>query len=191
MGYNSNMQKHVKDIFSDSQIDYINQHITEELSKREVYIWDEHRTGEKFPEAVFMDKTKYINNVSLGKIILELKLTDDIKETLVALAKNNGFDVDFFDATYTEYASKYGRPNLEAHKDYQNFCLIDYQLDSNTSWPLYIEDQEYDLKNNEGIIFVPSQLIHGRIEKEFADNEVVKMIFFDMKFKNEGDIKND
>lgn len=179
------MQKHVSNIFSEEQINYLKNYISDELSKRTVYVWDEHKTKETFPEEIFMDPSRYLNNVSLGKIILELKLRQDIKDRVVEVARSAGFDVEFFDATYTEYSSKYGRPNLESHTDFQHFCLMDYQLEANTSWPLYIEDQTYDLKDNDSIIFIPSKLVHGRIDKEFEDTDVVKMIFFDMTFNSE------
>lgn len=190
MRYNSIMQKHVSNVFSEEQIAYLNSYISDELSKRTVYVWDEHKTRETFPEEVFMDTSKYLNNVSLGKILLELKVRQDIKDRVVEIAKDNGFDVEYFDATYTEYSAKYGRPNLESHTDFQHFCLMDYQLEANISWPLYIEDITYDLKDNEAITFIPSELVHGRIDKEFEDGDVVKMIFFNMTFKNEtGDRK--
>lgn len=183
------MKTLIKDLFLKEEVEQLSILLDMEKAKRELVVWDEF-SGEPFPQAEVDDSSKYIQNISLGKIMFNFEVPENIKSKLEKIARDAGFDVDFFCATYTEYCGKYGDPVLQPHKDKMNFCLIDYQLDANTSWPLYADDDQYDLQNNEALMFLPAQSIHGRIFKRFTDEEVIKMIFFDMKFRNEDEKHN-
>jgi hypothetical protein len=80
---------------------------------------------------------------------------------------------------YVEYNCKYGEPNLPAHFDRDDGDLIiNYQLDSNTSWEIGVGLKKYDLKDNSAIAFNGNTNIHWRTHKYFKDEEYVKMIFF-------------
>ena len=184
MLYNGSMKKHIKNLFSSQEVEQLSKLIDYEKSKRTIFVWDEF-AGEPFPQDVINDESQYIHNVSLGKIRFNFEVPKNIIDKLNNVAKENELDATYFCATYTEYSGKYGRPNLLPHKDNMNFCLIDYQLFANTSWPLNIDDVEYDLLDNEAIAFLPAQLTHGRIDREFTDNDIVKMIFFDMKLNSD------
>ena len=182
--YNSSMTQHIKSLFDAEEVALIEQIVNDEKSRRKVYVWDEF-SGQQFPQGIMDDSEYMVQNVSLGKIMFNLSLPDLIRSKLVDVAKAGGFDVNYFCATYTEYSAEYGKPVLTPHKDMQNFCLIDYQLDANTSWPLFVEDDTFDLEVNDGLMFLPSKMMHGRPDKVFTDGEYVKMIFFDMKLVNE------
>jgi hypothetical protein len=182
--YNSNMAEQIKNLFDIEEAEYLKKLIDDEKAKRTVFVWDEFG-GDQFPQEMMDSAEHMVQNVSLGKIMFNLSIPDSLKDKLVGVAKYMGYDVEYFCATYTEYSRDYGSPVLTPHKDKQNFCLIDYQLDANTSWPLFVEEQIFDLSNNDGLIFLPSQMVHGRPEKVFLDKEFVKMIFFDMKLVNE------
>lgn len=181
--YNISMIEHIKNLFEPEEKAQIARLIEDEKAKRKLFVWNEF-AGEKFPQEIIDDSDYMIQNISLGKIMFNITIPESIKEKLVKTAKYLGADVGYFCATYTEYSGKYGKPVLTPHKDRQDFCLIDYQLDANTSWPLYIDDQEYDLSNNDGLIFFPARSTHGRIEKDFTNDDYVKMIFFDMQVLN-------
>lgn len=80
---------------------------------------------------------------------------------------------------YVEYNCKYGEPNLPPHFDRDDGDLIiNYQLDSNTSWEIGVGLKKYDLKDNSAIAFNGNTNIHWRTHKYFKDEEYVKMIFF-------------
>jgi hypothetical protein len=178
------MKTHIVDMFSELEIQQISEIINHEKLTKKVFVWNEF-AGEPFPQDIVDDKSMYIQNVSLGKIMINnLELPQSIINKINSVAAENGIDADFFCATYTEYSGEYGAPSLTPHKDNMDFLLIDYQIDANTSWPIYVEDTEYDLANNDAVMFLPGRMIHGRIDKEFTNKEYVKMIFFDMKLRD-------
>lgn len=85
--------------------------------------------------------------------------------------------------TYVEYSNLYGRPNLPPHFDADdNDLIINMQIDANTVWPLGLNLDVYELKNNSALIFNANKEIHWRTHKEFKDGEYVKMMF--MRFGN-------
>ena len=90
---------------------------------------------------------------------------------------------------YVEYNCKYGEPNLPAHFDRDDGDLIiNYQLESNTSWEIGVGLKKYDLKDNSAIAFNGNTNIHWRTHKYFKDEEYLKMIFF--RFHNPANPSN-
>lgn len=80
---------------------------------------------------------------------------------------------------YVEYNNKYGEPHLPPHYDGDyNDLIIDYQLSSNTEWPLGVNLQSIPLEDNSALMFNANTNIHWRPHKTFKDGEYVKMIFF-------------
>lgn len=184
MGYNSIMNKQIKNLFDKEDIDLLSGIIESEIAKRELFVWDE-MSGASFPQKEVDGPGYIIQNVSLGKVFFDLMVPESIGNKLVSTAKDFGFDAAYFRATYTEYSKKYGKPTLNPHTDKKDFLLIDYQLDANAEWELFIEDEHYNLSNNDALIFLPFRMTHGRIEKEFIDDEYVKMIFFYLTLNGE------
>lgn len=178
------MKKLITDLFSAEEAAMLSALIETEKQSRKLFTWDEFG-GDPYPQEIMDDSSYYINNKSLGKIMFNFTLPQVFIDKLNSLMVSLGLDAEYFCSTYTEYSSKYGNPVLQPHKDRMNFCLVDYQLEANTSWPLCIDDEEYDLNDNEAIAFLPAQLTHSRVEKTFIGDDCVKMIFFDMKFRNE------
>lgn len=87
---------------------------------------------------------------------------------------------------YVEYSAKYGEPNLRPHFDGDyNELIIDYQLESNTPWPIGVNLELYPLQDNEATIFNPNTNIHWRPRKDFQSGEYVRMLFFRF-FKSTG-----
>jgi len=82
-----------------------------------------------------------------------------------------------------EYAKQYGDPHLPPHFDGDSTdFIIDYQLESNTTWPIGVDKSIHELKDNDAVGFNPNKNIHWRPEKTFLPGEYVKMMFF--RFKN-------
>jgi len=80
--------------------------------------------------------------------------------------------------TYVEYSNLYGKPNLPTHFDVDNNDLIiNIQIESNTVWPLGLNLDIYELKNNSALIFNANKEVHWRTHKEFKDGEYVRMMF--------------
>lgn len=61
---------------------------------------------------------------------------------------------------------------------------FDYQLKSNTSWPLFVEEKEFELKDNQALTFSGTHQIHWRSKKEFVPGEFIDMIFCHLYLPN-------
>lgn len=80
---------------------------------------------------------------------------------------------------YAEYSGKYGKSELRPHYDGGNSTyLIDYQIASNTSWGIGIEDTVYEIKDNQALALSPVTQLHWRPVKDFREDEYVAMLFF-------------
>lgn len=78
-----------------------------------------------------------------------------------------------------EYNAKYGVPNLLPHYDGDWTDLIfDFQLSSNTDWPLGVELGIYPLEDNSAIVFNPNKALHWRPAKTFQGDEYIRLVFF-------------
>jgi hypothetical protein len=94
------------------------------------------------------------------------------------IASDMGTSLDMSGITYVEYSNLYGEPNLPPHFDRDdNDLIINMQLDANTVWPLGLNLDVYELKNNSALVFNPNKEIHWRTNKEFKDGEYVRMLF--------------
>jgi hypothetical protein len=98
----------------------------------------------------------------------------------------SGKDLSFANKIYVEYSNQYGAPNLPPHFDGDSSDLIiNFQLQSNTSWDIGLDLTLYSLQDNSALVFNGNEYIHWRPHKVFNDGEYVKMIFF--RFQ---DVKN-
>jgi hypothetical protein len=89
------------------------------------------------------------------------------------------FDLSLNGASYVDYSAKYGTPNLPPHFDGDGTdIIINYQLKSNTSWDIGLNESVYKIEDNCALIFNPNESIHWRTKKIFEPGESVRMIFF-------------
>jgi hypothetical protein len=152
---------------------------------------------EKFNEIINSHKDIDINpDKALGRtLLLYFDLPQDTKEKITKICSDLlGIDLTFTHVGYAEYNNLYGNPNLPPHFDGDNNILVvDYQLESNTSWNLGVDLQSYDLQDNSALIFNANEHIHWRPHKIFKDGEYIKMLFFrfyDAKNKSDYSHKN-
>ena len=76
------------------------------------------------------------------------------------------------------YSKEYGVPNLPPHFDGDDTeMLFNYQIDSNTSWPLGYGTKSFIMKDNDVLMLQPNKKPHWRPKKEFQDGEYVTMLF--------------
>lgn len=61
---------------------------------------------------------------------------------------------------------------------------FDYQIKSNTSWPLVVEDREMTLSDNQALTFSGTHQVHWRTNKTFNDGEFIDMIFCHLHLPN-------
>jgi hypothetical protein len=124
-----------------------------------------------------------INNKSLGKIIIDITGSDipeDIVKTIQDKVPSEWGIGKPLSLAYTEYAVAYGKPELVMHRDRADNLLVDYQLESNTQWPLQLDEDKrlVTLSDNDALVFEPYNQLHGRPEKQFKGDEFVTMLFF-------------
>lgn len=99
------------------------------------------------------------------------KLNDVVKEV-------TDLPLQIRSATYVEYNSLYGKPNLPPHLDADtNDLILNIQIESNTDWAIGLNLKAYDIKDNSALVFNPNKEIHWRAHKEFKDGEYVRMLF--------------
>lgn len=116
----------------------------------------------------------------LGRILYTVPIPDEINEAIEQRVERLvGRKLDAISASFAEYSSKYGQPNLPPHFDGDtNSLIIDYQYKGNTSWGLGVDTTLFDMENNKAIIFNPNEYPHWRPHKIFEEGEVITMIFF-------------
>jgi hypothetical protein len=125
-----------------------------------------------------LDSSDFIR-VEDGRIQLELfPLPKNIEKEFSKSISSVYGKHSLIGSVYCEYNTKYGLMNLPMHMDRNkdNLCF-DYQILSNVSWPLIIEDSDYTLEDNSAITMRPKIQNHGRKNVEFEDGSFVKMLF--------------
>lgn len=161
------MIQKINNLFSDSELKYIHDSI---------------------------ESSNFKEDNSLGRIIIPnlsikkspLKTTNPIIDKVNKIVNNfSNLELSLSSTTYAEYSSKYGQPNLPPHFDADDSkVIVNFQLESNTSWKLGLNLELYSLENNSALIFNPNTNIHWRPIKNFNKDEYVKLIFFRFYYPN-------
>ena len=80
---------------------------------------------------------------------------------------------------FTREDGSISEPRLVPH--YDGFpeprFTFDYQIRSNTPWPLFVEEEEFVLNDNQALTFSGTHQIHWRSKKNFNPGEFIDMIF--------------
>lgn len=124
-------------------------------------------------------KSPNLIRVEEGRIQLELfPLPRTIEKEFSKLITKDYGKHSLVGVVYCQYNTKYGKMSLPIHmdKNKDNLCF-DYQISSNVSWPLIIENQEYLVSDNSAITMRPKIQSHGRPVLEFEDGSFVNMLF--------------
>jgi hypothetical protein len=146
-------------------------------------------------------QTEKVGDENLGRVVYTVSLTDSLAESIHQRIQNiTGHSLPpLSSATFVDYDSRYGQPNLPPHFDGDNNgVIVDYQYKSNTSWGLGVNTTVYEMQDNKAVIFNPNQYPHWRPHKTFQDGEYVTMVFFrfshdsidysDMRFSQDHEI---
>lgn len=161
----------VNNIFSKSELDFF----TQRINSLEIPLYDD--GSYIYDESHDPSISKYLGRIQTGSLFIEIPIS--IREKLNKIANDNlDFENDLSGITYVEYNSIYGTPDLPPHYDGDNNDLIiNCQLFSNTSWPVGIGLNTYELEDNSALVFNGNTNIHWRPHKKFKDGEFLKMIF--------------
>lgn len=153
----------IENAFTDEQIAYLNDKISS-----------------------MMDRMVYNNDPKRGRDDLQLWDQNgnygEFDQTIIDKVLSyfeEGYSV--YHVTFSDYNNNHINPNLPPHSDpnYPDTSLtFDYQLKTDVDWQFCIDDQCFNMKNNEAIIFDPKNSRHYRPELEFKSGESVKIVFF-------------
>lgn len=109
------------------------------------------------------------------------KIVQKITKIANELLEDGSESVNLTEVQYTEYSGDMkGNPSLGIHFDGGKDCnmILDYQLESNISWGIGIDEDVYTLKDNELLLLNPVTKIHYRPNKKFNSGDLTRMIFF-------------
>ena len=173
------MDRLFKALFMEKEIEEIKKEIEDKISRSTKIIMSDQKVVERKP------LTQYVYT-SLGRSdFFDIDLSQQIIDKLNYIANNwnpkKYSNVELKEIQYTEYNKDLGsNPSLSIHTDFGNESdlLIDYQLDSNTLWAIGVEEDVWELNNNDSLILNQRSYLHYRPIKDFNDKEFVKMIFF-------------
>lgn len=121
-----------------------------------------------------------LDEPQLGRTRYDLvSLPEPIKEKVQGIAKSINENLEFDFAYYVEYSSAYGEPCLPVHTDsVHSKLVIDYQLESNINWSIYVDGNQFNLKDNDSLTINVNSQAHWRPQRRFSDGESLKMVFF-------------
>jgi len=130
---------------------------------------------------------------SMSRVQIEFAIPENIKEKLLALAKQfvDDKDLELTHYQYLDYFGKYGKgnsPNLPPHLDVENYYTkvsIDYQMSSNIDWAIVVENDKFYLKDGEILVFEASERIHWRDPIVLKENDRCEVIVFHFSNKFE------
>ena len=115
-------------------------------------------------------------------------LSEDIKLKITNLINKN-LNEEFVLRHYSivRYSNKYGyKAKLFPHYDTRpdEMFVFDLQLKTNEDWGIIVEGKQFNLNDNEALIFSGTQQMHWREKKDLPDSAEINMIFFWFSHKN-------
>lgn len=118
----------------------------------------------------------------------EKDVLDEIKD---GLEKIVGHPVNKPGVLFARYTKDSGyRPRLRPHADRaikHPSVTATLELDTTLDWDIYINDDNFNLKNNEILVFSGSNDIHWRPDAEFDDNDYFDVIICQTSLDKEDD----
>jgi hypothetical protein len=175
------VEKFLNKIFTEDEIALIEKSIAEQIASRELVEWDDQVDGEYIHNSKIVKIQKNLGRFGAEGIILPDNINRKVLDLVNAGLVNNKYRLTNQGVFYVEYNPKYGTPDLTPHYDGGTCTLIlDYQLSSNTDWPIGIDDRLYQLSDNDGVLLKPLEYLHYRPIRSWSDGDSVRMIFFNL-----------
>lgn len=171
--------KIIKNLLSEEEISSILVSIQNEIDSRPI-LKEDKPTSTIHPD----DATLYwkdFGRIDIRYPKIEQETIDKIFKIVQNEADPSFVDLKFQFVVYAEYSTKSGgSPMLNPHWDVSDnsTLILDYQLESNISWPIKVESEVFELEDNSGLLFDSVENIHYRPARNFLDDEFVKMLFF-------------
>jgi hypothetical protein len=159
----------VKNVLTNEEIEEVYSHINAANESFVFSVFGQTVTNFFLPEAIKNKIIKYCEAIS-GEENLEISEYQFAK--YVNTVDENGDSV--IPKLTPHYDDSFKEPRF----------TFDYQIFSNTSWPIVVEGQEFVLSNNEALTFSGTHQIHWRTPKKFEDKDFMHMIFFHLRKKD-------
>lgn len=189
--YNIKLPFYVNDLFSKNEILTL-KNLIEENRKLDPFI-----IGDKVEDGYIrtsIEQNRYQPKIAknMARMLIEFDMPKNIEENLDLVAKPvHKDDLALCHYNYIDYNLKYGygnnSPALPPHLDSdENLVTVNYCLDSNIEWDLYISNQEdssnftrYTLEPGKTIVFSAVNQIHWRPKRKFKEGEFCEIISMD------------
>ena len=148
-------------------------------------------------DCLYLIIEKYVSNCSnkeqkdLGRIYfkmlwdndkegVDLPIPTELVDIIISKAiESHGNLLKLESISFARYNLKYGVPNLPPHVD-DNFeyprLTFDIQLSSNKLWKIFVEDNDFELHENEGLVFSGTHQVHWREKIIFDNTDYVDML---------------
>ncbi len=178
--YNAKLPFIIENFFSEEELALLMQPINKGLENKPVKQYH----GEVSEEGVF-DRYRPKLSTYMSRLILEFDIPEPIQEKLDKVAHPIHKDaMTLTHWNYLDYDLKYSEgkvdPELRPHIDAdENLVTLNYCLDANIDWPVYVDGVAYHLKPNDMLVFSAVNQIHWRPKRNFKEGEFVKIISFD------------
>jgi hypothetical protein len=111
---------------------------------------------------------------------VDLPIPTELVDIITSKAiESHGHPLKLESISFARYNLKYGVPNLPPHVD-DNFeyarLTFDIQLSSNRLWKIFVEDNDFELHENEGLVFSGTHQVHWREKVLFDSKDYVDML---------------
>jgi len=122
-------------------------------------------------------------------ILDEIKITKEIIDKIENVAtKYIGEEMMLENFSIARYSPEYGyEVKLFPHYDTRavEMFVLDIQLKTNEDWGIIVEGEQYNIKDNDALLFSGTQQMHWREKKELSKKSEIYMMFCWLKHKAE------
>jgi hypothetical protein len=120
-------------------------------------------------------------------ILDDIKITDEIKDKVESVATRHiGEEMILENFSIARYSSEYGyEVKLFPHYDTRpvEMFVLDVQLKTNEDWGIVVEGKQYNINDNDALLFSGTQQMHWRERKTLSKESEIYMLFCWLKHK--------
>jgi hypothetical protein len=122
-------------------------------------------------------------------ILDDIKITNEIKDKIESVVtKHVGEEMILENFSIARYSPEYGyEVKLFPHYDTRptEMFVLDIQLQTNEDWGIIVEGEQYNINDNDALLFSGTQQMHWRERKKLSKNSEIYMMFCWLKHKAE------
>jgi hypothetical protein len=120
-------------------------------------------------------------------ILDDIKITDEIKDKVESVATRHiGEEMILENFSIARYSPEYGyEVKLFPHYDTRpvEMFVLDVQLKTNEDWGIVVEGKQYNINDNDALLFSGTQQMHWRERKTLSKESEIYMLFCWLKHK--------